>query len=497
MSNKPTITPALIILSSAILSGCNLAPRYTRPYMEIPADYKEAGDWVLADPCAFEVNDLNWWEIYKDPVLNELEESMPLANPDLKAAIARYDGARSLAADAFSGLFPTLSAVGIPTRQQSSKDTANPTTSTLYNDFLAALSLTYEVDLWGKYRNTFYAATSEAKASAADLAAINLSLQADIAAYYFTLRAADLLQVVLDENVEAYRRALFIYQKLFDGGGAPIATYFQAETNYENAKTLATDNRLKRAELEHAIAVLVGKVPAEFNLPIDPLYKQDLVAVKPYLPSVLTQRRPDVAAAELRVEAANANIGIARAAYFPSINLNSNLGYESRKLVQLLTKPSLIWSVGPAWASSYLGTQNGYPINQVLIDFGAIASLNDLAWAQYHETVFNYQQAVLNAFQEVEDNLVAMHRLAEENTTQTRATDFAYKTAQQSVYRHNAGLVTYLEVASTLESAYQMDISAINIRTQHLVASVQLIRALGGGWNFDDIKPLDLKFRPL
>lgn len=466
--------------------------------MEIPPEYKEAGSWVLANPNAFEVDNLNWWEIYNDPILNELEESMPLANPDLKAAIARFDEARALAADAFAGLFPTLNAVGIPARQETSKNTANPERVTsLFNDFLAALSLNYEVDLWGKYRNTFYAARSEAKASAADLAAINLSLQADIATYYFTLRAADLLQIVLDENVEAYRRALFIYQKLFEGGGAPIFIYYQAETNYQNAQTLATENRLKRAQFEHAIAVLVGKVPAEFSLPVKLLYTQDLVAVKPYLSSLLIQRRPDVAAAEKRVEAANAKIGIARAAYFPAINLNANLGFESKRISNLFRKSSLLWSLGPAWASASLGTQTGYPIDQVLIDFGAIASLNDFAKAEYHEAVFNYEQAVLNAFQEVEDNLVAMHRLSEENLTQTFATDFAYKTAQQSVYRHKAGLVTYLEVASSLEAAYQMDIAAINIRTRHLVASVQLIRALGGGWNMDDIPSIHIPFRPL
>lgn len=487
--------PILFLLSLITLSGCNFAPKYERPYVEIPPDYKEAGEWVLANPKAYEVDNLYWWEVYKDSVLNELEESMPLANPDLQAAIARFDAARALAADAFSGLFPTLNAIGIPTRQKISKDVANPENTTVFNDFLAALSLNYEVDLWGKYRNTFYASRSEAKASAADLAAINLNLQADIATYYFTLRAVDLLQVVLDENVEAYRRALFIYTKLFDGGGAPVFTYFQAETNYQNAKTLATENRLKRALLEHAIAVLLGKVPAEFNLPVKILYQQDLITVKPYLSSLLVQRRPDVAAAELRVEAANAKIGVARAAYFPQINLNSNLGYESKRISDLFRKSSLIWSLGPKVDPAAIN--NGYPIDQVLIDFGAIASLNDFARAEYNTTVFNYISVVLKAFQDVEDNLVAMHRLFEENTTQSSATDFAYKTAQQSVYRHNAGLVTYLEVASSLETAFQMDIAAINIRTRHLVASVQLIRALGGGWNTDDIPKIHIPIRPL
>lgn len=485
------------IIIPVLLTSCNFAPKYHRPEMDIPPEYKEIGTWVTANPNAAEVNNLEWWEIYNDPVLNELEEQMPLANPDLKAAIARYDEARALASVALAGLFPTISALGIPSREHLSQNIANPPAVPQYNDFLFALDLSYQIDVWGEYRNAFYAGKSMAKASAADLASINLSLQADVATYYFTLRGADLVQRVLDENVLAYERALFINKKLFEGGGAPIATYYEAEAEYENAKTLAADIRLKRAQLEHAIAVLLGKVPAAFKLPPLDGYDQKLVAVAPYLPSTLLERRPDIAAAEFRVQAANDEIGIARAAYFPAFNLHATFGVESQKFANLFQHPSLIWSLGPS-ASGALATtdvpESGVGINQVLIDFGRLASLEDQAWADYWETVYNYQQTVLVAYQEVEDNLVAMHQLLQENATQTSATDYAYKVAQQSVYRHEGGLVTYLEVAGSLVNAYQMELSAINIRTRHQVASVQLIRALGGGWTVEDIGPLNLDF---
>ena len=264
-------------------------------------------------------------------------------------------------------------------------------------------------------------ADDQMKASAADVATVILSLHTELVSDYFALRGADLSQDVLDQTVVAYEKALYLNRMLFQGGAAPVASVYEAQAQLQSAKTLATDMRLKRAQLEHAIAVLIGQPPANFNLPVNNKKKVKIISIDPDLPSTLLERRPDIAAAELRVQAANANIGVARAAYFPSFNLVTTVGLESAKLSNLLQRPSLVWSLGPPIGELGFATVgSGSPMSVNVFDGGRIASLTDEAWAVYNETVAEYRQTVLVAYQEVEDNLVALHRLAKKISLKAR-----------------------------------------------------------------------------
>lgn len=322
-----------------------------------------------------------------------------------------------------------------------------------------------------------------AKASEADLAAATLSLHAQLASNYFSLRGADEAQHVLDSTVEAYQKALYLTKKRHHGGASPIADVDEAETQLENARTFAADMRLQRAQLEHAIAVLIGRFPADFSLPPAKLPKH-AINLNPDLPSTLLERRPDIAAAALRVQAANANIGIARAAFFPDFELSTILGFNSKTLSNLLSKPSLFWSLGPI--SSLTLFQ--HTAAQTIFDGGALLGLLRQANASYFETVANYRQTVLTAFQEVEDNLVAIRRLAQENRSQMAATRSAKRAWLQAQHRYTGGLITFLEVVVLENIALQTELTSVNVRTRQQIASVQLIKALGGGWIlFDNI----------
>jgi len=476
---------------STLLCGCSLAPTYHRPELYIPADYKETGSWQLAAPAVAELDRGNWWEIYNDSVLNDLEDRVTSANQNLQAAIARYEQARAIATVARSYLVPTINIIGVPDRQKTSLNVANPATVTPFNDVLLATDLSYEIDVWGRVRNAFFSARDSARASSADVAAIDLSLHAELASNYFSLRGTDQSQRVLDDTVKAYEKALYLNRMLYQGGAAPVEDVYLAETQLETAKTLSTDMKLRRAQLEHAIAVLIGEVPANFSLPVLKT-KVEVITIIPELPSTLLERRPDIAAAELRVQAANANIGVARAAYFPQFNLITSLGVESSSISNLFQSPSLIWSLGPALGAAALGTSvAGTPISWTLIDGGRISALTDQAWAIYYETVANYRQTVLNAYQEVEDNLAALHRLGQENITQTAAAAAAYKAVAQELDRFKGGLITYLPVVVEQSIALQAELTSIDIRTRYQLASVQLIKALGGGWDNPNVALAD------
>ena len=280
-----------------------------------------------------------------------------------------------------------------------------------------------------------------------------------------------------------YEKSYALNLHLFKGGAIPAETLYQSETQLETAKTLAADIRLKRAQLEHAIAVLIGEVPSLFSLPVSTKNTMNLVAIQPSIASTLLERRPDIAAAVLRVQAANAKIGVTRAAFFPAFNLSATLAFESQKLGNLLRRPSLVWSLGPAIGAAALGSNAaGPPISYIVMDGGLIRALNDQAWAAYSETVANYRQTVLTAYQQVEDNLVALHRLSQENQTQTLATISANKALDQARFRYKGGLTTYLDVVIEQTTALQVELNAVDIRVRYQVASVQLIKALGGGW---------------
>lgn len=471
---------ALSSLCIVSLFGCSLAPTYQRPPMPVPQHFKEPGTWVKISGKPKIVSPDGWWQAFQDPVLNDLELRLTAANQDLRAAFAHYQDAYALAQVARANLFPTLQALFNADRQQNSRTVANPPSVLNYNQLLAGGYLSYEVDAWGAVRNEVIKSERLAKASAADVATIHLSLHAELASNYFALRSSDEQQGILDKTVIAYQRALNLTKRRYKGGVSPIADVDEAETQLENAKTMATDMRLKRAQLEHAIAVLVGEIPANFSLPAAKLPHRFL-AINPNLPSTLLERRPDIVAAELRVQAANANIGVARAAFFPQFMLTTSGGFQSRSFANLFSKPSLFWSLGPLSLLTL-----AQPIAAVTVfDGGRLRGLLNQAKADYYETVANYRQTVLTAFQDVEDSLVAIKQLDQEHRSQDAATRAAIRAWTQENYRYKGGLVTFLQVVIAENTALQSELASVNVRARRQIASVQLIKALGGGWAFE------------
>ncbi|VEB35021.1 efflux transporter outer membrane subunit [Legionella cherrii] len=458
------------------LVGCSLAPPYHRPAMPIPEQFKEPGKWLKIKSAPQIVAPDAWWLAFHDPVLNDLEQQLSVANQDLKLAYAHFQEAISLVQVARSYFFPTIQGLFNADRQQNSRTVANPPATPVFNQFLLGGFLSYELDAWGSVRNTVIANESNAKASAADMASIRLSLQAALATNYLALRGSDEAQRILDTTVVAYQKALYLTKKRYQGGAAPISDVDEAETQLENAKTMAADMRLQRAQLEHAIAVLVGEIPSNFSL-APAKSPRVFLAIAPNLPSTILDRRPDIVAAESRVIAANANIGVARAAFFPVIDLTGSGGFQSRSLSNLISKPSLFWSLGPLSLLSL--TQ---PVAEVtLFDGGRLRGLLNQAKAQYFETVATYRQTVLTAFQEVEDNLVAINQLDKEYQSQKAAARAAKRAWDQELYRYKGGLVTFLQVVVVENAALQSKLSLVNIYTRRQIASIQLIKALGGG----------------
>jgi NodT family efflux transporter outer membrane factor (OMF) lipoprotein len=305
-------------------------------------------------------------------------------------------------------------------------------------------------------------------------------MHAELANDYFALRGDDAAQRILDKTVIVYERALYLTRKRYEGGADPVGNVDEAQNQLDTAKTQAADMHLKRAQLEHAIAVLIGEDPSSFSLKPE-LKKNKLVTINPQLPSTLLERRPDIAEAELKVQAANYNIGVARAAFFPAFNLSATIGFESANLGNLLTRPSLVWALGPTAASALLNNGNQPVLSQTIFDGGRLIALSNQAYAQYCETVAEYRQTVLTAYQEVEDSLSALRQLDRENKTQTLATSAANRSVNQALTRYKDGLTTYLDVVIIQNIALQAELSTIDIRTRRQIASVQLIKALGGG----------------
>ncbi len=466
-----------VLLPLLAFAACDLAPTYHVPETpENAKSYKESGEWVKAKPADACDRGL-WWKAYHDPQLDALEDQATNANQNLKSAYAQYQQARALASHAQSAYFPTITGNAGASRQRLSDNLSSKVPVTQYNDYTFGADLTYEIDLWGRVRNLVEANEDQAAASAVDLANVALDLHAELANDYFSLRGDDASQKVLDKTVVEYQKAYDLTRRRFNGGVSPETDLDQAKTQLENAKTQATDMRLQRAQLEHAIAVLTGQAPSDFTLPAAPVAAQ-MPAVDPGMPMTLLQRRPDIAAAERRVAASNAEIGVARAAWFPTVSLTGSLGFEAAHTSNLFDAPSHFWSFGPQAVMT-------------LFDAGAISSLNDQARAAYDQSVANYRETVLEAWQGVEDNLVAMHNLAQEKVTQDAATRAAQRALMQANNRYSGGATTYLDVAVAQGQQLQAQLNQVNVMTRQLVASVQLTRALGGGWTAEDIKTTD------
>jgi len=454
------------------LSGCSMAPTYVAPSLGTPAPeaFKEIGPWTPAEP-ADTTSRGAWWTVYGDQGLNGLEARLDAQNPTLTAALARYDEAHQLANQARSSLFPEIDGTGHATRnrQSDSRPLRNGAGPDYYNDDLVGGSISYEFDLWGRVRNLVAASKADAQASAADLASIHLSLQAELADDYLALRGLDAQSKLLSDTVQAYQKALDLTQELHGGGAVSGLDVGRARTQLSTAKAAMTDIGAQRALYEHAIASLVGERASTFDLPaVVTLLPQPQVPVT--APSVLLQRRPDVAAAERRAYSANRRIGVAKAAYFPTITLDASGGYETAgQGVNLLGAGSSFWTLGPAAALP-------------LFDAGRRKAVVKQAQAQFDEASANYRATALTAFQQVEDQLALCNRLAAEATDQQAASQSAQETEDLSLIRYKDGAVDYLEVVIAQAAALDAERSLIILNARRLQASVDLVKALGGGW---------------
>jgi outer membrane protein, multidrug efflux system len=456
---------------AAALGACSLAPRYEPPPAPSVAEYKEAGDWMPARPADADSRGA-WWQAFAEPRLDELEQRLGQSNPDLRAAVARFEEARALSLGAHSNLFPTVGAEASATRERVSGNAPlaaifgnKPFT---YNDLLGELDLSWEIDLFGRLRNLAAEAGAQAEASAADLASVRLSLQAQLATDYFSLRGADATMQLLESTTQDYDRAYELTRHRYDEGIAAATDVDQANTLRQNARAQLAAVRLERAQLEHAIAVLIGEPPSSFSMKPGALAGAP-PPLSPGLPSTLLQRRPDVAEAERNVAAANAQIGAARSAWFPLFSLSGAAGFESTVASRWLQAPSRLWSVGPTGQLP-------------LLDAGARLAGNREAWAAYDQAVASYRKTALMAFQEVEDSLAAWHHVADELRADEAAAASAESSAHHADERYAAGVADYVEVTTTHTAALQAQQAVLAARVAELNAAVALVRATGGGW---------------
>ena len=460
-------------VAAAVLSACSLAPKYEGPKTEEVTNFKEAGEWSQATPTPPPSHD-NWWKSFGDPKLDDLQQQLRDGSQDLRVAIARFDQARAISTGARSNLFPTVDANASAHRGRSSGNAPASTGIATGNDFIASLDFAWEIDVFGRLRNAAKAAGDRAQASAADLAAVDLALRAELATDYFSLRGADANLQLLEDTVTAYDRAYALTKNRYDGGIAAATDVDQAETQRQNARSQLAAVRLERAQLEHAIAVLLGQPPSRFTLEPASLASNP-PPIDVGLPSTLLLQRPDVASAERAVAAANAEIGVARAAWFPVFTLGGSGGYESAQHSTWFDAPSRYWAAGPAAALP-------------LLDVGGRSALNKQARAAFEEAVANYRKTALVAYQEVEDNLAALRHLADEVAADEAAAASAQRSAYHADRRYASGVADYLEVASTQTAALQAQRSALDARVRRLNAAVGLVRALGGGWTRDDLE---------
>ena len=457
-------------------AGCTVGPNYVRPTAEVPTDFKETpANWKQAQPSDA-VAKGKWWEIYQDPQLNELEEQINVSNQTLKAEQEQFAQARAALRITRSNLFPNVSTTPSVSRTHLAPNEPlfnPPTESKDYNTFTIPVDVSYEPDLWGRVRRTVEASRSEAQATGADLANVSLSLHAELAGDYFQLRGLDAQKQLLDSNVEAFEKALDLTESRFHGGLASAVDVAQAKTILDTTRAEATDLGVQRAAFEHAIAVLIGKPASQFSLALIPLTAPPPV-IPSGLPSDLLERRPDISAAERRVQEQNAQIGVARAAYFPQVTLGASGGFESAVFTTLLQGPSGFWMLG------------GQPA-ETLFDGGARRGASEQAKAAWNQSVDNYRQTVLVAFQEVEDNLAALRILENEADQEAEAVASAQHSLSLSITRYRGGVTNYLEVTTAQSAALADEVTAVNILTRRLAASVLLVKALGGGWNVSQI----------
>ncbi len=471
-----TLHRGIVMIGLVMLFGCAVGPDYQRPSVPVPAAFKEMKGWKEAEPRDAGIK-AEWWTTFSDPLLNSLEEQVSISNQSLAQAEAQYRQARALVQGARANYFPVISTSAAAKR--SWQTTGNGGSGTNPTDqYSLPLDVGWEIDLWGRVRRQVESGTASAQASAADLQALRLSIQAELAQNYFQLRTADAQKKTLDDMVIAYQKALELTKNRYASGVAAKADVVLAQTQLKSTQAQAIDIGILRAQLEHAIALLIGKAPADFSIPVVPI-APTLPQIPIGIPSDILERRPDVASAERKMAAANAQIGVAKAAYFPSLTLSASTGYLSTRLADLLTAPSFFWALGPA------------ALAQTLFDGGARKAQTEQAIASYDATVAAYKQTVLASFQQVEDNLAALRILDEETLVQDEAVNSARESVVLTTNQYKAGIVSYLNVITIQSIALTNERTALGIRGQQLNAAISLIRALGGGWNASELSGME------
>ncbi|MQR02009.1 efflux transporter outer membrane subunit [Glaciimonas soli] len=468
------VAAAVSVIS--LLAGCAVGPDYARPKMDMPTAFKETGlkenqSWKTATPQQINA-DHRWWEIYGDSTLNNLIEQANQANQSIQLAEAQYRQAQAVANEARAGLWPTL---GV--NAGAGRALTNSNGIKLGNYYDIAANASWEPDIWGGVRRAVESGQAGSQASAADLAAARLSIQTTLAQDYLQLRITDQLKQLYADTITAYTRSLKLTQSQYNAGVALRSDVAQAETQLKSTEAQAIDLDAQRRQLEHAIAILVGKTPAAFSIPAEASadtatlqLAAHLPAIPTGLPSELLERRPDVAAAERRVALANANVGVAKAAFFPSLMLNVSGGFDAGSLAQWFAVPSRVWSLGPALA-------------QTIFDGGLRRAQSAQAIAAYDASVAQYKQTVLSSFQDVEDNLALLHVLDQETTVQDQAVTAAQLSERLALAQYNAGTSLYLNVATAQALSLSNQRTAVQLRGRQLVASVALVKAIGGGWD--------------
>jgi NodT family efflux transporter outer membrane factor (OMF) lipoprotein len=469
---------AITLIVFALFKSCDKAPKYAKPdvvtppaFKEISPDmFKETKDWKFAHPNDGMIRG-KWWEMFGDAKLNSLEEQVNISNQNIAAADANFRAARAIIRESRADYFPTVTTGPsiIVSRQSAANTHSNISPGRQSVNYMLPFDATWEPDLWGRVRNTVRASTAEAQASAADVQNVRLSVEAELAFDYYQLRSNDAEKRLLDATIAAFQQQLELTRVRFQTGIVSDEDVAQAETQLETTQAQATDLGIQRAQLEHAIALLTGQPAATFSLPAETEI-EELPAIPVGVPSQLLERRPDIAAAERRVAEANAEIGVTKAAFFPSLLLSGTAGLESTSIASWFTWPARFFSLGPT-------------LSQTLFDKGRRAAATEVARADYDVTVATYRQTVLTAFQEVEDNLAALRILQQELDQQNTAVASAQRSLQLATDRYKSGIDSYLNVITAQATLLSNQRTAVNLQTQQMTASVELIKALGGGWN--------------
>jgi NodT family efflux transporter outer membrane factor (OMF) lipoprotein len=468
---RPTWTAVLLLATVLQLAGCAVGPKYKTPAGPAPPAYQEMGNWKTAQPNDHNLGG-NWWELFQDSQLNSLEQQINVSNQNLKAATAQYQQARAALRYQRADYYPTITANPSATRSRYSNN--RPPQSSIFNgitfnDFILPLDLSYQTNAWGRVSHNVESYRAQAQASAADLAVVNLSLHASLAIDYFAARTLDAEEKLLKDTVAQYEQALQLNLDRYNGGLASEVEVEQARTILETTRAQMIDIGVARAQYEHAVAILIGRPPAGFSLPPLPLTTPP-PPIPVGVPSELLERRPDIAGAERRVASANAQVGLAKTAYYPLVNIVGEGGFNSGTITTLLQGPSAIWSIGLS-------------ASVTIFDVGRRRALSEEAKAGYDSSVASYRETVLIAFQQVEDNLAALRILEQEAGTQATAVQAAQRSLSLSTTRYEGGVTSYLEVITAQNAALSDEVTAVNILGRRMASAVLLIEALGGGWD--------------